>query len=284
MKTARQLKDLIRNVAKQKDINSQLLMRNYMLERLLERISLSELKDKFILKGGMLVAALVGVDMRSTMDMDATIKGYLVTEEALQVAFEKVLSVQVDDGVQMALTKIETIRNEDEYKGYRLTLNSSLENMSVPLKVDITTGDEITPKEVSYSFDLLIENRTIEILAYNIESVLAEKLETVLSRGLANTRMRDFYDIYILLKTQGEKIEQSILVSAVLSTMEKRGSANLLKDGSIILEEVFFSNQTEMMWFRYQKQFIYADDISWKEIRYATLKLWHLVKELEQSI
>ncbi|MEK5040404.1 nucleotidyl transferase AbiEii/AbiGii toxin family protein [Sporosarcina sp. FSL K6-3457] len=280
MKTTRQLKDLIRNVARDKDINAQLLMRNYMLERLLERISLSELKDKFILKGGMLVAALVGIDMRSTMDMDATIKGYPVTETALREVFEKILSVTVDDGVQMTLTKIETIRDEDEYNGYRLTINSNLENMRVPLKVDITTGDEITPREVSYTFDLLLENRTIEILAYNIESVLAEKLETIISRGLANTRMRDFYDIHILLATQSERIEKSVLVSAVQATAEKRGSVHLLKDGLEILNEVFGSSDSEKKWTRYQKQFVYADEITWDEIKQATLKLWSLMEDL----
>lgn len=280
MKSARQLKDLIRNVAKQKDVNSQLLMRNYMLERLLERISVSELKDKFILKGGMLVAALVGIDMRSTMDMDATIKGFPVTERALKDAFEKILSSPVDDGVQMKLTKIEAIRDEDEYNGYRLSIQSKLERMTIPLKVDITTGDEITPKEVSYSFDLLIEDRTIEILAYNIESVLAEKLETVVSRGLANTRMRDFYDIHILLKTQGERINPSVLSTAVLATSEKRGSTHLLQDGPQILDEVFQSSESKQMWTRYQKQFVYADEISWNEIKDSTLYLWHLVEKL----
>lgn len=280
MKSARQLKDLIRNVAKQKDVNSQLLMRNYMLERLLERISVSDLKDKFILKGGMLVAALVGIDMRSTMDMDATIKGYPVNEDALKEAFEKILSASVDDGVQMMLVKIETIRDEDEYNGYRLTINSSLEKMTVPLKVDITTGDEITPKEVSYSFNSLIEDRTIEILAYNIESVLAEKLETVISRGIANTRMRDFYDIHILLKIQAERIEKSVLAAAFLATSENRGSTHLLRDGSQTLDEVFESNESEQMWTRYQKQFRYADEISWNEIKDSTLLLWRFVKEL----
>ena len=280
MKSARQLKDLIRNVAKQKDLDSQLLMRNYMLERLLERIAVSELKDKFILKGGMLVAALVGIDMRSTMDMDATIKGFPVTEEALQETFEKLLSTPVDDGVQMALTKIEAIRDEDEYNGYRLSIQSKLERMTVPLKVDITTGDEITPKEVAYSFDLLIEDRTIEILAYTIESVLSEKLETIISRGLANTRMRDFYDIHILLKTQGERINPSVLASAIHATTHRRGSARLLQDGTQTLDEVFQSIESERMWRRYQKQFMYADEISWGEIKDSTLRLWHLVEKL----
>lgn len=280
MKSARQLKDLIRNVAKQKDLDSQLLMRNYMLERLLERIAVSELKDKFILKGGMLVAALVGIDMRSTMDMDATFKGFPVTEDALKEAFEKILSTPVDDGVQMVLTKIDAIRDEDEYNGYRLSIQSKLERMTVPLKVDITTGDEITPKEVAYHFDLLIEDRTIEILAYNIESVLAEKLETMISRGLANTRMRDFYDIHILLKTQGERIDPSVLASALHATTERRGSAHLLRDGTQTLEEVFQSSDSERMWTRYQKQFIYADEISWQDIEDSTLRLWYRIEEL----
>lgn len=164
MKNATQLKDLIRNVAKQKDINSQILMRNYMLERLLERIALSNFKDKFILKGGMLIAALVGIDMRSTMDMDATIKGYPVTSDSLEEAFHAILSVPVDDGVTMNLKKLEEIRVEDDYNGFRLSVEAKLENLRVSMKVDITTGDEITPREVTYTFDLLLENRSIEVL------------------------------------------------------------------------------------------------------------------------
>lgn len=274
MKNLRQLKDLIKNMAKENSINAQILLRNYMLERLLERISLTEFKDKFILKGGMLVAALVGVDMRSTIDMDATIKSYPVTKESIESAFESILSVEIDDGVKMQTKSIEEIRADDEYEGFRVSLDAIMENARISIKVDITTGDEITPKEVVYTFDLLLEDRSIDILAYNIETVIAEKLETIISRGTANTRMRDFYDIYILLKVQGHHIDTETLVGAVIATSKKRGSINLLFDGKLILEEVFSSDVLFNHWTRYQKKYTYADDISWNEIEEAVISIW----------
>ncbi len=274
MKNLRQLKDLINNIAKENDINAQILLRNYMLERLLERISLSEFKDKFILKGGMLVAALVGVDMRSTVDMDATIKAYPVTKESIVDAFNNILSVPIEDGVDIEFKGIEEIRAEDEYNGFRVSLEAYMENARIPLKVDITTGDEITPKEVIYTFDLLLEDRSIDILAYNIETVIAEKLETIISRSIANTRMRDFYDIYILLEVQGHNIDKSLLTDAVIATAERRGSSNILLEGNLILKEVFSSDILYTHWTRYQKKYIYAKDISWGEIKEAVFKIW----------
>lgn len=274
MKNLRQLKDLINNIAKENDINAQILLRNYMLERLLERISLSEFKDKFILKGGMLVAALVGVDMRSTVDMDATIKAYPVTKESIVDAFNNILSVPIEDGVDIEFKGIEEIRAEDEYNGFRVSLEVYMENARIPLKVDITTGDEITPKEVIYTFDLLLEDRSIDILAYNIETVIAEKLETIISRSIANTRMRDFYDIYILLEVQGHNIDKSLLTDAVIATAERRGSSNILLEGNLILKEVFSSDILYTHWTRYQKKYIYAKDISWGEIKEAVFKIW----------
>lgn len=274
MKTSRQLKDLIKNMANEKDINAQILLRNYMLERLLERISISEFKDKFILKGGMLVAALVGVDMRSTIDMDATIKSYPVTEKSIREAFDIILSVPLNDGVQIIYIKIEEIRAEDEYNGFRVSLEALMENARIPIKVDITSGDEITPKEVVYTFDLLLEDRSIDILAYNLETVLAEKIETIISRGIANTRMRDFYDIYILLKLQGYNIDNDLLTKALIATAKKRGSINLLDEGGLILKEVFADNSSYKHWTRYQVKYIYANDISWKEIETSVMELW----------
>ena len=274
MKNLRQLKDLINNIAKENDINAQILLRNYMLERLLERISLSEFKDKFILKGGMLVAALVGVDMRSTVDMDATIKAYPVTKESIVDAFNNILSVPIEDGVDIEFKGIEEIRAEDEYNGFRVSLEAYMENARIPLKVDITTGDEITPKEVIYTFDLLLEDRSIDILAYNIETVIAEKLETIISRSIASTRMRDFYDIYILLEVQGHNIDKSLLTDAVIATAERRGSSNILLEGNLILKEVFSSDILYTHWTRYQKKYIYAKDISWGEIKEAVFKIW----------
>lgn len=278
MKNSRQIKDLINNMGKEKNINAQILLRNYMLERLLERISLSEFKDKFILKGGMLVAAIVGVDMRSTIDMDATIKSYPITIESIKSIFDAILSVPIDDGVKIIIKKIENIRDEDDYNGFRVSLEAMMDCARIPLKVDITTGDKITPREVAYTFDLLLEDRSINILAYNIETVLAEKLETIVARGIANTRMRDFYDIYILLKLQGHNIDKVLLSTAVIATSEKRGSINVLSDGYLILEEVFSSDILHNHWIRYQKKYSYAKDISWNDIKDYVFKLWSLIE------
>lgn len=267
MNNLRQLKDLIKNLSKENNLNAQILLRNYMLERLLERISLSDFRDIFILKGGMLIAALVGIDMRSTVDMDATIKSYPVTEKSIIDAFDHILSVPIEDGVRMEFKGIEEIRAEDEYDGFRVSLEARMESARIPLKVDITTGDEITPKEVVYTFDLLLEDRSIDILAYNIETVIAEKLETIISRGIANSRMRDFYDIYILLKVHGNKVNKSLLAEAVMATAKRRGSLDVLLEGQLILEEVFTSEILQGYWARYQKKYSYANDISWEEMQ-----------------
>lgn len=277
MRNLRQIKDLIKNMSKEKNINAQILLRNYMLERLLERISISEFKDKFILKGGMLVAAIVGVDMRSTIDMDATIKSYPVSMESIESAFDAILSVPIDDAVNIELKKIEKIRDEDDYNGFRVSLEALMDDAKIPLKVDITTGDKITPMEVVYTFDLLLEDRSINILAYNIETVIAEKLETIIVRGIANTRMRDFYDIYILIKLKGHNIDKILLSKAVIGTSEKRGSMKVLSDGDLILKEVFSSDISYKHWRSYQKKYSYADDISWNEVKDFVLKLWDLI-------
>lgn len=192
IKTAKQLKDLIRNLSKEKSADAQLLMRNYMMERFLERISLSEYKDKFILKGGMLVAAMVGLDARSTMDLDATIKGANVTVEDMKNIISAIVSVPLEDGVSFRVKKISEIMDEAEYPGVRIGLETKFDGVITPLKIDISAGDVITPREVRYHFKLMLEERTIDVWAYNLETVLAEKLETIISRTITNTRMRDF--------------------------------------------------------------------------------------------
>ena len=189
MKTSTQLKALIRNLSRDKGINAEIILRNFMLERLLERISLSEYRDQFILKGGMLIAAMVGIDARATMDMDATIRGFELNEDKLKNIFNEILSIPVDDGVLMRLSKVESIRDEAEYPGIRISIESVLDKTRQTMKVDITTGDKITPRAIEYKFQLLLEDRTISVLAYNLETIFAEKLETILSRGTATTRI-----------------------------------------------------------------------------------------------
>ncbi len=189
--------------------DAQLLMRNYMMERFLERISLSEYRDKFILKGDMLVAAMVGLDARSTMDLDATVKGANVNVEDIENLISAIVSVPLDDGVKFQLKSISEIMDEAEYPGIRVNMTTTFDGVVTPLKIDISTGDAITPREIRYSFKLMLEDRSIDIWAYNLETVLAEKLETIITRTTTNTRMRDFYDIYILEQLHGNTLEPS---------------------------------------------------------------------------
>ncbi|MCK5757926.1 MAG: nucleotidyl transferase AbiEii/AbiGii toxin family protein, partial [Clostridiales bacterium] len=222
MKTIRQVKDLINNMAKKHNANAQILLRNYMMERLLERIAISEFKDNFILKGGMLISSIVGIASRSTVDMDATMKRHELTLESIESVFNVFTSMVLDDGVELSVNKIKEIRNEAEYSGYRVSIEAKLGTANIPFKVDITSGDEITPKEILREFNLMLEDRSIHILSYNIETVLAEKIETILSRGTVNTRMRDFYDIYMLQKIEGEEIRYNTLNKVLKATANSR--------------------------------------------------------------
>lgn len=265
MKNAMQLKALLKNMAKQKNISAQLVLQNYMLERLLERVSISHYHDNFILKGGFLIAAMVGLDTRATMDMDATIKGYPVNEETIRTMFEEICSIQIDDDVTFSFRNIGEIREGDKYTGYRVALTADYPPMAVPLKLDITTGGKITPKEIEYSFKLLLEDRSISILAYNLETILAEKLETVISRSDQNTRPRDYYDIYALIKLQSHNIDFSSLKDALAATCNKRGSAEVIKEYIQIMKRVKNSSAMQELWFKYQQEFDYAVDILFED-------------------
>lgn len=269
MNTATQLKALIRNISKNKKVNAQILLRNYMLERLLERISISQYKYNFILKGGMLIAAMVGIDTRSTMDMDVTIKGFPVSKESIEKMFDVILAINLNDSVAMTMNSIEDIRDEADYAGFRVNLNTIFDGIKQTLKIDITTGDTITPREIGYKFKLMLEDREIEVLAYNLETVLAEKLETIISRGTTNTRMRDFYDIYILMKLQPDNINQNLLLEAMNGTAIKRGTVALLANKRLIVSEIITSGVMQDLWKRYKKKYEYAMDISWGDVMSA---------------
>lgn len=251
MKNVMQLKAIIKNLAKEKHISAQLVMQNFMLERLLERISVSKYQQNFILKGGFLIAAMVGLDTRATMDMDATIKGLPVNEQTIREMFGEICRIELDDDVSFSFRSIGEIREGDEYTGYRVSLLANYPPMAVPLKLDITTGDRITPKEIEYRFKLLLENRSILVLAYNLETIMAEKLETVISRGDQNTRPRDYYDIYILTKLQYSNINIERLKKALSATTEKRGSSIVVKDYRRIMNTVENSDIMQRQWNNY---------------------------------
>lgn len=273
MKNAMQLKAIIKNLAKEKHISAQLVMQNFMLERLLERISVSKYQQNFILKGGFLIAAMVGLDTRATMDMDATIKGLPVNEQTVREMFEEICKIEINDDVTFSFRSIGEIREGDEYTGYRVSLSANYPPMAVPLKLDITTGDKITPKEIEYQFKLLLEDRNISVLAYNLETIMAEKLETVISRGDQNTRPRDYYDIYILIKLQYSNIESSALKAALEATTEKRGSSEVVKAYRKIMNTVRNSEIMQKQWDNYQKDFEYATDIAFVDACDAVVQL-----------
>ncbi|WP_370768727.1 nucleotidyl transferase AbiEii/AbiGii toxin family protein [Ruminococcus callidus] len=263
IKTARQLKDLIRNLSREKSADAQLLMRNYMMERFLERISLSEYRDKFILKGGMLVAAMVGLDARSTMDLDATVKGANVNVEDIENLISAIVSVPIDDGVKFQLKSISEIMDEAEYPGIRVSMTTTFDGVVTPLKIDISTGDAITPREVRYSFKLM--------------------LETIITRTTTNTRMRDFYDIYILDQLHGNTLNRQTLHDALRATAHKRGTEQHLAEAAEVFEEVENSPVMQKLWESYRKKFSYAADLEWNIIMGAVRSLYAL-SEKESSL
>lgn len=268
MSSSERIKALIRNLSREKKVQAEILLRNYMLERFLERVSLSKYYNQFILKGGMLVAAMVGIDTRSTMDMDATLKGVSLSAHELKQVMQEIINEDPSDGILMKLKGIEEIRDDDEYPGFRVSIEAVLEKTKQTMKIDITTGDVITPKEINYSFKLLLEDRQIRILAYNIETVLAEKLETILVRGTANTRMRDFYDVYIITTLRKSDIRWSVLVAAFKKTAQHRETyARISESGHEYLEDIENSEVLENLWGRYRAKNTYVEDLEWAVVK-----------------
>lgn len=265
MSKAMSLKAKIRNIAKQKNIPAQVILQNYMFERLLVRLSASEYKEKFVLKGGMLVAAIVGLDNRATMDMDTTLKNLPLTPEAIRSALEDICSIAFDDGVVYEIGTISPIRKDDIYGGYRVMLNARFDIMLTSLSIDVSTGDVITPHAVQYNFsEIFDDEKSYELWAYNIETVMAEKVETILRRGIFNTRPRDFYDAYILTTTQ--KFDITVFEDALKATANHRGTTNQIADVPSILHNIEESPELKTMWDKYRKQFSYAKNITYEQI------------------
>ena len=269
--SSKQLKDLIRNLSKEVGIEAHVLIRKYMMERFLERVSSSKYNGSFILKGGMLVAAFVGVEARATMDIDTTIKGIPVTIVDMERTITEISNIDLDDNVKFRIKKVSEIMDEAEYSGIRFSMDAVLDGAVIPLKIDISTGVVITPREIAYSYKLMFEDRTIPIMTYPIETVLAEKLETVISRSITNTRMRDFYDIHILLKSQN--INADILALALERTAKKRGNFNLLENAESVLKIVKSDEDMKRLWNIYQKKFKHAGEYTWDEVIHSVRKL-----------
>jgi predicted nucleotidyltransferase component of viral defense system len=261
MSNAMQFKAKIKNLALKNHIPAQAVLQNFMLERLLERISLSKYKDMVILKGGMLIASLVGISSRTTMDMDATLRGYPLSEETIREALSEICAMQLDDEVTLVFDHVVPIREDDEYGGYRVALIAKFESINTPLKIDITTGDIITPDAIRYAFQSNFEDKKIEVWAYNIETILAEKVETILRRSVLNTRPRDYYDVYIIMKTKRRAINKNLFRTALNATAQKRTSLAALRDQDKILQSIQTDTIMRQRWERYCKENYYANGI-----------------------
>lgn len=276
--TPEQIKGRIKSVAKQNNADARTLMRIYMMERFLERLTQSEYRDNFIIKGGILVTAMIGVAHRSTMDIDTSMKNLnLSAEDALRVV-NQVKDIDLDDGVSFEVKDVSNIMDEMEYPGIRVTMNANVGRLITPLKIDISTGDMITPRAIEFNYDLLLEDRSIKLWSYNLETILAEKLQTVLARGILNTRMRDFYDIRMLVDTYEDKVNKAVLKDAFAATCKKRGTDNLQEQAEEIVKIIEADEQIQVLWRAYQKKYSYAADIDYASVIRGVRKLMDWIR------
>lgn len=276
--TPEQIKGRIKSVAKQNNADARTLMRIYMMERFLERLAQSEYRDNFIIKGGILVTAMIGVAHRSTMDIDTSMKNLnLSAEDALQVV-NQVKDIDLDDGVSFDVKDVSNIMDEMEYPGIRVTMNANVGRLITPLKIDISTGDVITPRAIEFNYDLLLEDRSISLWSYNLETILAEKLQTVLARGILNTRMRDFYDIRMLLDTYEDKVNKVVLKDAFAATCNKRGTDHLQEQAEEIIKIIEADEQLQVLWRAYQKKYSYAAEIDYASVISGVRKLMDWIR------
>lgn len=264
--SSRQLKDKVRNISDGNNNKAATLLRNFMMERFLERVSLSSYRNNFILKGGMLVASIVGVDMRATMDIDTTVKALPLNEQDVQTIIEEICEINLEDNVCFQVKSIKTIMEEFEYPGIRVMLEATLDRMRQPIKIDISTDDVITPKAINYEYKLMFEERKISVLTYNIETLLAEKMQTILKRGLANTRLRDFYDVYSILNYDKENVDQAILLKAFTATCQKRESVFAEEDIREILLLITEDVQMKELWMQFKSNNFYVGDLKWETV------------------
>ena len=266
MKTPEQLKGAIRNLSKKKGIHAQEVLQIFMFERIMERLSVSSYKDRFILKGGLLISAILGVAERTTMDMDTTVKGLPMDEQSIRKAISEILAQPVDDGIEFRLLDLTPIREDDEYENFRASIQAVYGKMKIPMKIDITTGDKITPKEIQFSYPFLFDDRRVMVKAYTQETILAEKYETIIRRNVGNTRARDFYDLHLLYRLYRENADWNLLKQAVLATAKKRNSISVLQNTRQILPALKESTVLQDLWKRYQAQNLYAKEITYSEV------------------
>lgn len=262
----KELKEKSKDIERRYKLNHYELLQRFMFERILERISVSKYQENFILKGGLLLSALFGIDNRTTRDMDTTIKGLNISKEQMINVLNEILNIDLKDGVKFELVDVTDIREDDEYGGNKYHLIGKLENLKINLDIDISTGDKVVPKELKYSYPSLFEDKKILIYTYNAETIVSEKIETILRRGQYNSRMKDYYDIHMFLSKFKDNIDINILKLSIKNTFDKRESFNYLKDYEQILDGIFSYDRIVSLWNGYAKNNKYANDIKFEEI------------------
>ena len=278
MKSATAVKAKIKNKTGGNSDKSQIMLRIYLMERLLERVSLSKYRDNFVLKGGLLVSSLVGVDMRSTMDVDTTVKSLPMNKKSVQKILEEIMAIEVEDGVSFRISKVQDIMEGHEYEGLRFMIECSMERLRQTIKIDISTGDEITPGAIAYKLPLIIEDRSIDLWAYNLETILAEKLETLMVRGEANTRMRDFYDIHVLIQQDIETVDRETLKAAFYATCKNRGSTEQIGTINDVISKIASDETMKQQWDNYRKTNYYVGTLEWDDVIESTRILRAMIK------
>ena len=271
-----QIKGRIKNIAKTNKSDARILMRIYMMERFLERMAKSKYSENFIIKGGILITSLVGISLRSTMDIDTSIRGFTLSQEEAMRIVKEISEINLEDDVTFRVKSVSGIMDEMHCPGIRLALDACMGIMVTPLKIDISTGDVITPEAVKYDYRLMLEERSIRVWSYNLETILAEKLQTVMSRGVLNTRMRDYYDIYTLMLRYANEINQDILRQAFDATCIKRGTTDLTSRGAHIFDTIINDKEMCGLWSSYQKKYSYAKEISFESAIKITKHLYDL--------
>lgn len=265
MKTSEQLKGAIRNAAKDMNLHAQEVLQIFMFERLIERLSVSAYRENFILKGGLLIASMIGIGERTTMDMDTTVQGLPMEEGNMVRIIKEILAIDVEDGIAFEYVDTQPIREEDEYSNYCIIIRANYGKMKVPMKIDITTGDEITPRQIDYSYQFMFEDKRVLVKAYPLETIIAEKYETIIRRNIGNTRARDFYDLYMLYNLKTDMIRWDILKQAIIATATKRNSLEDLKDYIEIIEEMKESDYLVGIWNNYQSANTYTGKVNFND-------------------
>ena len=275
---AARIKDLIRNKTCGDGAKSQMLLRHFAMERFLERLSVSSYCNDFIIKGGMLMSSLIGVDERMTRDIDTTMRKHSLTLKTMGKIMGEVAALDLGDGFSFVLGKAAEIMQDAKYGGIRIPIEAHIEKTKVPFKIDISTGDALTPSDIKYEYKLMFEDRFITLSSYNVETVLAEKLEAILSLSLQNTRMRDFYDVCMLVNVKD--IDYALLKEALEATMRTRKSSMSVKNAQNVIDVLFGSSDMPNHWKRYQATNAYAENLSWED---ALNSLWDVFQKMQLS-